>query len=72
MSVTESGFADFEAYAWWGLFAPSRTPQFIINRVAAYYVPAQLAERAWTSWLLIVPIVGLVVLGNSLLIYFVR
>ena len=36
-TITESGFADFEAYAWWGLFAPSRTPQFIINRVAAEF-----------------------------------
>jgi hypothetical protein len=31
-----------------------------------------LAERAWTSWLLIMPIGGLIVLGYSLLQYFVR
>jgi hypothetical protein len=37
-----------------------------------YFVPAQLAQRAWTSWLLIVPIGGLVVLGYSLNIYFLR
>ena len=29
--------------------------------------PARLADRAWTSWLLIVPIGGLVVLFYSLL-----
>jgi hypothetical protein len=33
----------------------------------SYLVPARLAERAWTSWLLIAPISGLVVLGYSLL-----
>jgi hypothetical protein len=32
-----------------------------------YLVPSQLAERVWTSWLLIMPIGGLVVLGYSLL-----
>jgi len=47
-------------------------PAFVGAAAITYYVPAQLAERAWTSWLLIVPIAGLVVLGNSLLIYFVR
>jgi hypothetical protein len=33
----------------------------------AYLVPARLADRLWTSWLLIMPIGGLVVLGYSLL-----
>jgi hypothetical protein len=37
-----------------------------------YLVPTRLAERAWTSWLLIMPIGGLVVLGYSLQQYFVR
>src|SRR5215471_12186993 len=37
-----------------------------------YFVPSRSAERVWTSWLLVVPIGGLVVLRNSLLIYFVR
>jgi hypothetical protein len=31
-----------------------------------------LVQRTWTSWLLIVPIGGLVVLGYSLQQYFVR
>jgi hypothetical protein len=42
-------------------------PGFIGAAVITYYVPARLAERLWISWLLIVPIAGLVVLGYSLL-----
>jgi hypothetical protein len=42
-------------------------PAFVGAAVVTYYVPARLAERLWTSWLLIVPIAGLVVLGSSLL-----
>jgi hypothetical protein len=42
-------------------------PAFVGAAVITYYVPARLAERAWTSWLLIAPIGGLVVLGYSLL-----
>jgi len=38
----------------------------------SYFVPARLAQRLWTGWLLIVPIGGLVVLGYSLQQYFVR
>lgn len=45
----------------------------LVGAVAiTYFVPARLAERMWTSWLLIVPIGGLVVLGYSLQQYFVR
>jgi hypothetical protein len=42
-------------------------PAFVAAAVITYYVPARLAERVWTSWLLIAPIGGLVVLGYSLL-----
>jgi hypothetical protein len=42
-------------------------PAFVGAVVVTYYVPARLAERVWTSWLLIVPIGGLVVLCSSLL-----
>jgi hypothetical protein len=59
--------ADFLDSVW--VAAP---PAFVGAAAITYFVPPRLAERAWTSWLLIVPIVGLVVLGNSLLIYFVR
>jgi len=59
--------ADFLDSVW--VAAP---PAFVGAAAITYFVPPRLAERAWTSWLLIVPIAGLVVLGNSLLIYFVR
>jgi hypothetical protein len=42
-------------------------PAFVGAAVVTHYAPARLAERLWTSWLLIVPIGGLVVLGYSLL-----
>jgi hypothetical protein len=42
-------------------------PGFIGAAVVTYYVPFRLADRVWTSWLLIVPIGGLGVLGYSLL-----
>jgi hypothetical protein len=54
--------ADFLNSAW-----VAAIPGFIGTAVITYYFPARLAERLWTSWLLIVPIVGLVVLGSSLL-----
>jgi hypothetical protein len=38
----------------------------------SYLVPAQLVQRTWTSWLLFVPLGGLIVLGYSLQQYFVR
>jgi tripartite-type tricarboxylate transporter receptor subunit TctC len=31
-TVAENGFADFEAYAWWGVFAPAGTPKAAIAR----------------------------------------
>jgi len=34
-TVGESGFAGFEAYAWWGVFAPAGTPKPIIARFAS-------------------------------------
>jgi hypothetical protein len=42
-------------------------PALVGAAAITYFVPARLAERIWTSWLLIVPIGGLVVLGYSLL-----
>jgi hypothetical protein len=47
-------------------------PAFAGTAAITYFISSRLAERVWTSWLLIVPIGGLIVLGNSLLIYFVR
>jgi hypothetical protein len=54
--------ADFLNSAW-----VAAIPGFVGAAVITYYFPARLADRLWTSWLLIVPIVGLVVLGYSLL-----
>ncbi len=34
-TAIESGFANFEAYAWWGAFAPAGTPKPIVDRFAA-------------------------------------
>jgi hypothetical protein len=42
-------------------------PALVGAAAVTYYFPARLTERVWTSWLLIVPIGGLVVLGSSLL-----
>jgi hypothetical protein len=54
--------ADFLNSAW-----VAAIPAFTGAAAITYYVPARLADRVWTSWLLIVPIGGLVVLGYSLL-----
>jgi tripartite-type tricarboxylate transporter receptor subunit TctC len=34
-TVSESGFPGFEAYAWWGVFAPAGTPKAAIARFGA-------------------------------------
>ena len=34
-NAIESGFAGFESYAWWGVFAPAGTPQPVIARFSA-------------------------------------
>jgi len=34
-TVGESGFPDFEAYAWWGVFAPAGTPAAMVARFNA-------------------------------------
>jgi tripartite-type tricarboxylate transporter receptor subunit TctC len=34
-TVSESGFPDFEAYAWWGVFAPAGTPAAMVARFNA-------------------------------------
>jgi hypothetical protein len=38
----------------------------------SYLVSSRWVERAWTGWLLFMPIGGLVILGYSLNTYFVR
>ncbi len=59
--------ADFLNSAW-----VAAIPGFVAAAAITYYVPSRLAERVWTSWLLIMPLGGLVILGYSLQQYFVR
>jgi hypothetical protein len=47
-------------------------PAFLAAAAITWLAGARLAERVWTSWLLLAPIGGLVVLGYSLEQYFVR
>ena len=44
-TVIEGGFAGFEAYAWWGLFAPAGTPSAIIDRFGAEFAGCLRDER---------------------------
>lgn len=44
-TVAESGFAGFEAYAWWGIFAPAGTPKPIVERFSAEMAAALREER---------------------------
>jgi tripartite-type tricarboxylate transporter receptor subunit TctC len=39
-TIAESGFAGFEAYAWWGVFAPAGTPKALVDKVNAGLVAA--------------------------------
>jgi tripartite-type tricarboxylate transporter receptor subunit TctC len=34
-TAIEAGFSGFESYAWWGVFAPARTPKPVVERFAA-------------------------------------
>jgi hypothetical protein len=47
-------------------------PALVGAVAASYLVPIERAQRAWTGWLLIMPIGGLVILGYSLNQYFLR
>ncbi len=41
----ESGFAGFEAYAWWGVFAPAGTPRALVDRFGAEMKACLSEER---------------------------
>jgi len=60
------GHAEFVHVVWLAAI-----PAAIVAAAITYYVPS-LSQRAWTSGLLIAPIGGLVVLGYSLNIWFLR
>src|SRR5262249_57298113 len=44
-TVGESGFPDFEAYAWWGMFAPAGTPKPMVERLGAEVAACLREER---------------------------
>jgi tripartite-type tricarboxylate transporter receptor subunit TctC len=44
-TVAESGFPGFEAYAWWGVFAPAGTPKAIAGRFGAELAACVREER---------------------------
>jgi hypothetical protein len=54
------------------LMAIAGVPALVGAVAAAYFVPLDRAERLWRSWLMIMPIGGLIILGYSLKTYFVR
>jgi hypothetical protein len=50
----------------------SAIPGLIGAAIISYFVPLQWTQRVWTSWLLIMPIGGLAILGYSLKSFFLR
>jgi tripartite-type tricarboxylate transporter receptor subunit TctC len=44
-TVIEGGFPDFEAYAWWGIFAPAGTPKAIVERFGSEMAASLREER---------------------------
>ncbi len=50
----------------------SAIPGLVGAAAVSYFVPIQWAQRAWTGWLFLMPIGGLVILGYSLKQYFLR
>jgi tripartite-type tricarboxylate transporter receptor subunit TctC len=44
-TVAENGFPDFEAYAWWGIFAPAGTPKPVVERFAKEMTACLREER---------------------------
>jgi tripartite-type tricarboxylate transporter receptor subunit TctC len=44
-TVSESGYSGFEAYAWWGIFAPAGTPKPVIERFGSEMAASLREER---------------------------
>jgi tripartite-type tricarboxylate transporter receptor subunit TctC len=44
-TVSESGYPGFEAYAWWGIFAPAHTPKPIIEQFGSEMTACLREER---------------------------
>jgi tripartite-type tricarboxylate transporter receptor subunit TctC len=43
-AVAESGYEDYEVEAWWGLFAPAKTPEQSISQLAVWFTAAVQAS----------------------------
>jgi hypothetical protein len=59
-----------EQWATWAWL--SGIPAFVGAAALTYFAGPKWVERMWTSWLLIMPIGGLIVLGYSLKTFFLR
>lgn len=44
-TVSESGYPGFEAYAWWGIFAPAKTPKPFVERFGSEMAACLREER---------------------------
>ena len=69
-SLFTDGTTFNEQWATWALL--SGIPAFVGALALTYFAGATWAERLWTSWLVIMPIGGLLILGYSLKTYFLR
>ena len=58
---------EWATFAWW-----SGVPALAVAAALTYFGGARWAERMWASWLLIMPVGGLIILAYSLKTYFVR
>jgi tripartite-type tricarboxylate transporter receptor subunit TctC len=50
VTIAESGYPDFEAITWYGLFAPAATPASIVTRLNADFVKI-LSSNDFKAWL---------------------
>jgi hypothetical protein len=50
----------------------SGIPALVVSLAASYFVPMRWVQRMWSSWVLIMPVWGLIILGYSLKSYFLR
>ena len=44
-TVAESGYQDYEIDAWWGLFAPAKTPKETVSQLAGWFSAALKAPE---------------------------
>ena len=44
-SVAESGYTNYEANLWLGVFAPAKTPRDAVSRLSGWFKAAMLAPR---------------------------